>query len=287
MEDAGTQIQSFMDYLRIDDSKQHSSSNTTNDNTERQHNDISSDNSTAHRMSIDDISTQLIDFLYELAHIDTSSSTTFDNPMAWNVLNRAMYLTFQQHAHTLYKHNTLIQHIAAQCQPFTPPHTTTDTTATDTHSSDTTTAHTHRSTDSTSSSQCQLTFGDLWPNSIYMDHMADTVWILDWELCRYNVSTADIRQLLANMWLMEYSIDRFHHTDVIQCRDIMLNKFHTKFPHVRFNDNDVYTMVMMAAVFMSNQFWQIKDVESAIVQMYRDLRTLLLKAALASSECER
>ncbi|CAF1046760.1 unnamed protein product, partial [Brachionus calyciflorus] len=48
-------------------------------------------------------------------------------------------------------------------------------------------------------------FGDLWPNSILIDQENKLVWIVDWEVARYETKTRDFEQLLANLWVMKQS----------------------------------------------------------------------------------
>ncbi|CAF1142307.1 unnamed protein product, partial [Brachionus calyciflorus] len=48
-------------------------------------------------------------------------------------------------------------------------------------------------------------FGDLWPNSILIDQEKKLIWIVDWEVARYETKTRDFEQLLANLWVMKQS----------------------------------------------------------------------------------
>eukprot|EP00158_Paraphelidium_tribonemae_P007085 Partr_v1_DN28108_c0_g1_i1_m55730 putative NA len=98
-------------------------------------------------------------------------SPVFENQSTWNTLAR-FYGTFTQIAESINRAD--IMEVAARVPVFGPPVPRVNT----------------------------FMMGDLWPNSIFIDPLNKSVWILDWEVARLDYKEKDCNQLMDNLWLM-------------------------------------------------------------------------------------
>ena len=57
-------------------------------------------------------------------------------------------------------------------------------------------------------------FGDLWPNSILVDQERNYLWIIDWEMARFETRYRDIQQLMANLWMMKQNEKIFNQKSI-------------------------------------------------------------------------
>jgi thiamine kinase-like enzyme len=46
-------------------------------------------------------------------------------------------------------------------------------------------------------------FGDLWPNSMLYDSERKLLWIIDWEMARFDTATRDVEQLMSFLWIFK------------------------------------------------------------------------------------
>lgn len=46
--------------------------------------------------------------------------------------------------------------------------------------------------------------GDLSVNSILIDQVNNLIWIVDWEMARFDKKTRDFEQIMSNLWMMQY-----------------------------------------------------------------------------------
>jgi hypothetical protein len=46
-------------------------------------------------------------------------------------------------------------------------------------------------------------FGDMWPNSILFDRERKLLWVIDWELARFETATNDLEELMSMLWLFK------------------------------------------------------------------------------------
>lgn len=69
-----------------------------------------------------------------------------------------------------------------------------------------------------------VTFGDLWPNSIFISPDFKSFWLLDWEMCRLAPNHSDVIQLLSNLWIMSHSSE-FHQPSVLLCYNFIVSAY--------------------------------------------------------------
>lgn len=57
-------------------------------------------------------------------------------------------------------------------------------------------------------------FGDMWPNSILFDRERKLLWVIDWELARFEMATRDLEQLMSMLWLFRQNETAYNTTNI-------------------------------------------------------------------------
>lgn len=116
--------------------------------------------------------------------------------------------------------------------------------------------------------------GDLWPNSILVDRDHDRLWVIDWEMARFETRTSDIEQLMANLWVMKQS-DIFNEASI----DAFMKRLQFEFFgdesrdwRTNSGDHGRETFVLWITSLVSEKHWKIKDPRSIVLKAISEVK---------------
>lgn len=183
---------------------------------------------------------KLADFLLSLYATPLDKpSPVFDNPAAWEVLNRFLYKGFAERAERSGIPEVIAysREVTSTCPPPDPV----------------------------------IIMGDLWPNSIHIDMGTNTIWILDWEMARLGHPFSDTRQMVTNLWVMEQLPGQFRHEEVRAFKTRLMQRMgHLKGQ----SDSEVLThevsFMALVTTLINNPFWHFPDGQAATMLAFKD-----------------
>ncbi|RMZ95298.1 hypothetical protein BpHYR1_021778 [Brachionus plicatilis] len=115
--------------------------------------------------------------------------------------------------------------------------------------------------------------GDLWPNSILIDQENKFIWIVDWEAARFETSTRDMEQLLANLWLMKQS-PKFNKDKI----ESLIKHFQLEF----FNSKDIdwrkgcgdfakYNFILWIVGLLNESHWDLDNKRDTALKAFSEI----------------
>ena len=108
-----------------------------------------------------------------------------------------------------------------------------------------------------------IIMGDCWPNSIHLDFTTNTIWILDWEFCRFGRGFDDLAQCAANLWLLEQKPDENDVALLKSFRQDLIKQYVRETNTVIDNEDQIRLLVYV--VLLANfSNWAFKDPTSII-----------------------
>lgn len=174
------------------------------------------------------VATRLSNFLQCLYRVELGGlSSLFENKAAYTVLNAYFVDGFQQRLKNLGISEEFTEWIEAS-QPWVVP-----------------------------AVHPVLTFGDLWPNSVYISDDGSTIWLIDWELSRFGTIINDLRQMVSNLYLMEQAIksDVFSIDVVKEFRKELVDRLAASPERPLLGKQELVPVLEYIAGIMTNQFW--------------------------------
>ncbi|KAI3657894.1 hypothetical protein MP638_003103 [Amoeboaphelidium occidentale] len=183
-----------------------------------------------------EIVSALMEFLYRLYALPVKDE--LHNESAFDLLNMAIYEAFRGK----YKDSKSvhIQKLLQEIKPFGAP-----------------------------ASGGVVTMGDFWPNSVYISK--GLIYIIDWEICRVNTKSADVMQMVANLWLIEGVND---YDRVSMFSRSLLKNFEQRF-NSRLKRDDYNYALIYAGVFMDNSIWRISNIHEKLEELIIQTNNLL------------
>lgn len=122
-----------------------------------------------------------------------------------------------------------------------------------------------------------LSFGDLWPNSILVDSDSKHLWIIDWEMARFESPKRDIQQLIANLWVMKQNESLFNAKSI----DNLIKRLQFEFfgdenkDWRLFSDsNGKSTFVLWVTTLVREKHWQLEDQRTSVLNAIREVEQL-------------
>jgi thiamine kinase-like enzyme len=117
-------------------------------------------------------------------------------------------------------------------------------------------------------------FGDLWPNSILVDQDKKLIWVIDWEMARFETRLSDINQFICNLWIMKQNPFYFDSDGV----EKIIRRLQFEF----FKDENIdwrikcgksnFIIWVMALVHMEH--WQLDDHKKIVLKALREIQEL-------------
>jgi thiamine kinase-like enzyme len=112
------------------------------------------------------------------------------------------------------------------------------------------------------SDEAVFVFGDLWPNSILVDVEKKLIWIIDWEMARFETRIRDMAQLMANLWVMKENDKLFNvHRIETLMRKLQLEFLGDENLDWRFNSDDITKdeFLIWILVLIREKHWEIEE----------------------------
>lgn len=114
-----------------------------------------------------------------------------------------------------------------------------------------------------------FSFGDLWPNSILIDEDKKLIWIIDWEMARFETRTRDLEQLIANLWVMKQNPNLFDLEKIdFLIKSLQLEYFgdHKSDWRKHCGENAKANFVLWVVGLLNEKHWEIKDNKEAALK---------------------
>ena len=117
-------------------------------------------------------------------------------------------------------------------------------------------------------------FGDLWPNSILVDSERNFLWVIDWEMARFETPTRDLEQLMANLWVMKQNDELFNTKSI----ETLMKRLQFEF----FGDEDKdwrehtwkygkETFVLWITTLVRERHWRLSDQRAAVLNAVKEV----------------
>jgi thiamine kinase-like enzyme len=117
-------------------------------------------------------------------------------------------------------------------------------------------------------------FGDLWPNSILIDQDKKLIWVIDWEMARFETRLRDLDQLMCNFWIMKQNPKLFD-TEVIE-------KIMKRLQFVFFNDEKIdwrvkcgkSRFILWIISLIKEKHWEIDDNKEIVLRALNEIENI-------------
>lgn len=117
-------------------------------------------------------------------------------------------------------------------------------------------------------------FGDLWPNSILVDTERNFLWVIDWEMARFETPTRDLEQLMANLWVMKQNGELFNAKSI----EILMKRLQHEFLGSEENDWREHTwkygketFVLWITTLVRERHWRLSDQRSVVLNAIKEV----------------
>ena len=119
-------------------------------------------------------------------------------------------------------------------------------------------------------------FGDFWPNSILVDSDRNLLWVVDWEMARFDIPTRDLEQFIANLWVMRQNKELFSESSI----DTIIKQLQIEF----FGDEkkdwrtcwkySKETFVLWVTTLIKEKHWCIEDQRTAVLNAIKEVQNI-------------
>jgi thiamine kinase-like enzyme len=117
-------------------------------------------------------------------------------------------------------------------------------------------------------------FGDLWPNSILVDQDKKLIWVIDWEMARFETRLRDLDQLMCNLWIMKQNPKLFD-SDLI---DKIMKRLQFEFFK---NENIDWRIkcgkprfILWIISLIKEKHWEIEDNKEVVLKALNEIENL-------------
>ena len=117
-------------------------------------------------------------------------------------------------------------------------------------------------------------FGDLWPNSILIDQDKKLIWVIDWEMARFETKLRDLDQLMCNFWIMKQNPNVFDYDAI----DKIMKRLQFEF----FNNENIDwrlkcgkpRFILWIISLIKEKHWEIDDSKMVVVRALNEIENL-------------
>jgi 5-methylthioribose kinase len=117
-------------------------------------------------------------------------------------------------------------------------------------------------------------FGDLWPNSFLIDTENKHIWIIDWEMARFNTRFYDIQQLMCNLWIMIQNSSLFNKKRIENLIERLQLEFFGK-ESLDWRDscgsNAKTIFILWVFMLIKEEHWQIDNVKETVLKALKEI----------------
>ena len=117
-------------------------------------------------------------------------------------------------------------------------------------------------------------YGDLWPNSILIDQDKELIWIIDWEMARFETRLSDLNQFMSNLWVMKQNPSYFDSNAI----DKIIKRLQFEF----FNNENIdwrlkcgkSNFILWVVTLINMEHWKLDDQKQAVLKAINEIEHL-------------